>query len=224
MENRVRNITVIAMAAIICSFCSGFVVAADEEEGKDAVLVHSIVGDVSEDGKLLTISLTPGEVATYAIRVFSEPSHVLLMAVIDSDFATKADAWRNSWIELEKPMALVTTDLPDGLARVHVPARPANDNRIAVYVYGSWPDGSVGEILVSDARVGQGSFAFSTSITAGDGTRDFGLWEHCCQGGSCPLKCVTCESKAFDCCLLDGCCWIECGWGLPHCTCAECDC
>lgn len=218
MEHRGGNIIVIAIITTICSLFSGVVVATDKVEEPEKRLVYSIAGDVSADGNLLTLSIKPGEVATHAIRVFSEPSHTLLVAVIDRDFGLKADAWRSSWIKVDRPLALVTTDLFDGQPRVHVTGRPKSDDRIAVYVYGSWPDGSVGETLVSDARVGQESFSFSTSIVQGEEKGGFDTYWHCCQGGSCGEMCTTCNDKAFECCLLEGCCWIECGWYTAQCT------
>jgi hypothetical protein len=175
----------------------------------DTRLVVSVTGDVSADNKILTLSLEPGEIATHAIRVYSEPSHTLLVAVVDSELGKESDSWQSSWFEVDRPLALVTTDLPGGMPRVHVAGRPETDDRIAVYVYGTWPDGTVGETLISDAKVGQRSFAFSTSLVVdnakeGDVPR---VYEHCCQGDNCSKMC-----------MMEGCCWIECGWDNPRCT------
>jgi hypothetical protein len=194
--------------------------ASADEEMPNQELIVRLAGDVSADGTLLTLSMEPGAVATHAIRVYSEPSHTLLVVAVDQGFVDGLEAWQESWVEVDRPLASITTDLPDGRARVHVTGRPTADDRIAVYVYGTWPDGSIGETLVSDAKVGAGSFAFSTSlVTQGEGPTEY---EHCCESANCSKMCKTCADKAFECCLLRDCCWIECGWGTASCTTAEC--
>jgi hypothetical protein len=165
------------------------------------------------DGDQLTLTLTPGPAATKAIRVYSEPSHTLLAIVIDDRFATTREG--KAWLDLyaaEKPAALITTQLPDGIAKVSVPARPPKDERVAIYVHGRWPDGTEKERLIADGTVGQGRFAFTTHALPGEDP------QHCCNNANCVNNCTDCTGPRFTCCQMVNCCWIKCGTVIGGCS------
>jgi hypothetical protein len=181
------------------------VAVAEVPEGKivwvDAI---AIKGTVQENG--LQIELQPGPVATKAIRVFSEPSHTLLVTVVDYDYNESAAG--KAWLKQNalKGSLRSVTDLPSGTAKVLVPKRPADDVRIAVWINGSWPEGEEGDRLVSDGMVGGANFGFTTRVEA------TGDPQHCCSIDNCNPPCIDCSGPQFTCCSTPGCCFLECGW------------
>lgn len=114
-----------------------------------------------------TVEIVPGTAATEAIRVYSEPSHTLLAVVEDADFAATAagQAW-HARVFADMPRSGSKTSLPEGRPRIQLEARPAADDRIVVWVYGSWPDGKVEDRLVGDHQVGKGAFELSMKAPA----------------------------------------------------------
>ncbi len=188
-------------------------------QSSDEVSVVALEGHRDPTGAT-TLGLRPGPVATHAIAVYSEPSHTLLTLVVDEAYAASPAGL--SWLDgvhADEALARVTTSLPAAQPRVVVGGRPEGDRRIAVEVYGTWPDGSVEERLVADTPTPGDEFAFQTFVSAD------GSFHHCCSGEHCSQKCTDCPGPRFSCCLLEGCCSIACGWGDPaSCTCAECIC
>lgn len=127
--------------------------------------LYELTGSRSASGEL-TLGLVVGQDVTNAVRVVSEPSQTLLLVVVDEEFAaTKSGA---AWLAEHEgnARALAHTDLPAGATRVTVPAPPAGDDRIAVWLFGTW-SGEAEERLVADARVEpRESFELSGSLPA----------------------------------------------------------
>lgn len=145
-------------------------------------------------------------------RIYSEPSHTLLLAIVDKAWADSGIG--SPWLEQTRaanPSALVQTGMPFSLATVRVPPRPVSDDRLAVWVEG--PEGGDG-ILISNANIGTGkqSFGFSTRLSSDSSlSRPLPTMMHCCEGANCGQMCVTCKDSSFTCCLLPSCCDIFCG-------------
>jgi hypothetical protein len=181
--------------------------------GKTLIKTVEVIGVVSHDGvashDALQLSVISGSVVTRGLRIYSEPSHTLLLVEVDAEFVKTAagKAWLEE-IQSSKAQAVVTDSLPGARPRVSMRARPKTDNAVSVYVYGSWPDGVVDERLISYGTVGNADFHFTTSIDAAD-TSDP---THCCSGGSCSQMCVDCSGAFFSCCLDPYCCTIKCGF------------
>jgi hypothetical protein len=129
-----------------------------------AAEVYQLTGEKGPGGEL-TLGLIVGEDGTLAARVYAEPSHTLLLLVIDRDYSLSTEG--ATWLTLHQPSARATakTDLPDGAVRVTIPQPPASDDRIAVWLLGSW-DGATEDRLVADARVEpQDKFELSLGLT-----------------------------------------------------------
>ena len=126
------------------------------------VTAIQLKGEVA--GNNLVLYVTPGTVATKGIRIYSEPSHTLLLKVVDMHYS--ATTAGRDWLAANPSQATVTSELPAGQAKVQVPARPSNDNRVAVWINGNYPDGTEADRLVSDGKIGTGSFAFTSSVDA----------------------------------------------------------
>jgi hypothetical protein len=167
-------------------------VAAQEEE--DFVVRDDLAAAVSGQLKatgLMTLTVVPGPFAQKAIRIYSEPSHTLLVLILDNEFAKSvaAEPWLADALAGQEPLARVTTDLPSGQPRLHMQTRPSADQRIAVWINGVWPDQQEEDLLVADNQVGTGDFAFSTylrKVRPASGDQPAAIqWEHCCSGGGC---------------------------------------
>lgn len=138
---------------------------ADEPEGE---LVVAVSGQASGE-KNLALSLRFGASVTDAVRVYSEPSHTLLAAIMDQSFAEtdQGQAWRSSH---EDAAALVEAPLPESQPMLVIPGRPADDTRIAVWIHGDLHGDGSTETLVADALVGaESQFTFSTHLGAAGG-------------------------------------------------------
>jgi len=221
---RMRKISVLMVACVVASVCTTRISAQtpetvwDDESFKH--LVVAIKGEVPK-ADVLVLSLALGSMVTRTVRVYSEPSHTLLFAGIDENFAATADGenWKTRFMQDESAMAFVTTKLPRSQPTVTIPGRPIEDQRVAVWVDGDLQDEENGDRLVADALLNcesasTGDFGFSVLM-------EFpGEYTHCCQSASCSRMCENCSGPQFTCCLLPNCCSISCGWisGL----CADC--
>lgn len=139
------------------------------ESGTERVLVFRVAGEILAEGRGYRIDIEPGLPADRAIRIYSEPSHTLMVAVLDRDFETSeaGRAWVERHLASDRTAAKVVTSLPAARPRVHVPAeRPNRDSRIAVWVYGTWPDGSIEDRLVTDGLVGVEKFSLANFVHA----------------------------------------------------------
>jgi len=164
-------------------------------------------------GDQLKLTITPGPAATKAIRIYSAPSGLLLAIVIDSAFADAAEG--QSWLQRyrkEAPASVLAVSLPTEGAEAIVPSRPPDDDRIVVYVNGSWPDGTMKDRLMADGTVGNGDFAFTTYALPGEDP----TW--CCNNQYCSNNCADCPGPSFTCCQQQGCCWIKCGTVIGGCA------
>ena len=171
----------------------------------DNILIQDIEGRVR--GASLQIFLDAGPVVTKAMRIYSEPSHTLLVYFIDSAF--KQTGPGKEWIASvigSSGAACVTTTLP-GSGSVQVPARPLEDDRIAVWANGTWPTLGEKDQLVADGKIGNRDFHFTTSIprTAASGISPDTLYHNCCTG-LCGTGCIDCTSHRFTCCIGAACC------------------
>lgn len=121
-----------------------------------------------ESGGIFTLEIVPGAAATEAIRVYSEPSHTLLTVVEDADFAeTEPGKYWHSQVFAENPRSASKTRLPEGRPRMQLAPRPATDDRIVAWVYGSWQDGKVEDRKAGEKTVGSGAFEMSLSSPSG---------------------------------------------------------
>lgn len=154
---------------------------AEEPEGE---LVVEVVGKIAMDDNI-ALSLRFGKSVTKAVKVYCEPSHTLLVAVADQDFAAtqEGNAWRSAH---EGAAALVESALPDSRPTVVIPRYPEEDTRIAVWVHGDLLGDGSKETLVADAVAGP-EFSFSTRLSPAGG------FQHCCSGGGCGTMCVSCK-------------------------------
>jgi hypothetical protein len=141
--------------------CSGSGMAAEMKAKVDVVRVKGYGSNGA-----LTLEVSAGPAATRAIRVYSEPSHTLLVFVQDTEFAASSEGqkWRSEVSAEQAPRAGSVTNLPEGRPRFVIEGRPATDDRIATWVFGDWPDGSAEDRLVGDGRVGNGDFEFSIAV------------------------------------------------------------
>lgn len=152
----------------------------------------------------LTLNAQLGKVIKHAVRVYSEPSHTLLVGIADTGFA--ASEAGKSWKSYFKVSNLITGPLVDTQPSVTVQARPPSDDRIAIWAAGFdvAPDE---EFLIADGTVGNGAFKFATYIDPQEPADP----THCCSGGGCTEMCEDCTGPAFTCCLNTPCCAIACG-------------
>jgi len=204
---------------IICLLLGLNAVSALAAEGDEKELGIHISGAPS-GAKALTVTLEVGSFASQAVRVYSEPSHTLLLLAIDNGFESSREgvAWQNAVQEVAA--AKLSVHLPGSQPRVTIPARPPKDDRIAVWVYGSWSVEEAEDRLLADALVGEGAFDFTTYLARNE-EGALRATEHCCSSGGCGSMCRSCTGPKFSCCLLgppESCCWVKCGW-LPSCTC-----
>ncbi|MEO6952685.1 MAG: hypothetical protein ABI321_12815 [Polyangia bacterium] len=111
------------------------------------------------------VYVSPGVLITEGVRVYSEPSHTLLSAVIDSTFSATGEgkAWLRR-LNVETPHAWLTTvDL--GGARMKIGTRaeiPSADRRLVAYATSVWPDGGAREKVVVDATMQLADFNVTT--------------------------------------------------------------
>lgn len=175
----------------------------------DSTLLCRVSGRTLGNGQWL-LSVEPGPVATRAIRIYSEPSHTRLFYVMDSHF--KATPEGAAWLAGIAPdkvfpgMVVLgsTTQLPDGSPSAQLPARPAGDDRISVWVYGNYPSGLVQDNLVAEDIVSSSDFGFAAYVNP---MTDY---IHCCLCLDGYQICVQCSSKIFNCCVTSDLCGIYC--------------
>jgi hypothetical protein len=213
----------------IASLVGAMAVVAPAAAQQTSELVVGVSGELVSP-KQYNLALEPGSVADRAIRVYSEPSHSFLLLVLDSDLKGEADlsSWEESIASTSEPRATTVTSLPLGRPRVMIQPPPEEDFAISVWVYGSWPDGTIEDRIVAEAKVDLTEFEISTyhlsdPVEKGGGP---GQQMHCCSSACCPQKCVTCSGRKYSCCVTapqpSSCCFAECGWD-SSCG-ANCDC
>jgi hypothetical protein len=157
-----------------------------------------IQGEVTSGG--LTFSMELGRVFTRGIKVYSEPSHTLIVAGMASDYASTP-----SGLAIKAAaQATFTTQFPNAAPRIQTRARPTGDYGVVVYAITA-----SGDFLVAAGKVGSRSFGWNTTWHRTNGLMDP---THCCSGGGCDPGCIDCDGPYFTCCLLPCDCSITCGW------------
>jgi hypothetical protein len=177
----------------IVSLLGAMAVVAPAAAQETSELVVGVSGELVSP-KQYTLTVEPGSVADRAIRVYSEPSHTFLLLVLDSKLKGKADlsSWEESITSTSEPRATTVTSLPLGRPRVTIQPPPEDDFAISVWVYGTWPDGTIEDRIVAEAKVDLSEFETSTyhlsdPVAKGGGP---GQQQHCCSSACCPQKCV----------------------------------
>jgi hypothetical protein len=114
-------------------------------------------------GERLRLAMEFGPKVTLAAKVYSEPSHTLLLAVVDTAFAESPEgrAWLSA-VREEKPLAVITSSLPAARPTVEVKGRPGSDDQVVVLLVKREATGGLKERVVSQAHVTSSSFAFAT--------------------------------------------------------------
>jgi hypothetical protein len=104
-----------------------------EEPPPGSALKYSVHGKQLGNQLMLTVRL--GDVETEAISIYSEPSHTLLVAFIDSDFSVTKDGqfWEEDNVQRYDAGAIVRAIPRKEETILHVPARPKADNQIDVW-------------------------------------------------------------------------------------------
>lgn len=163
--------------------------------------------DLRTEGRLLPngqiqLTLELGPLFKHGAKVYSEPSHRLMLAACTPEFRASPEGAR-LLEELERDRAaLVVADVTKTTPSVLVDARPPHDASIAYYAVTD-----AGEYLVGELAVGRVSFAFSVGHAAVDGVLVLNL---CCQLAGCAQTCKECPDRTrFVTCCQDiqaGCC------------------
>ncbi|HPA94762.1 MAG: hypothetical protein GX178_10265 [Acidobacteria bacterium] len=138
----------------------------DSAQPGELILGYQLSGTKTPAG-YLKLSLEAGPIATRAIRIYSEPSHSLLVVALDSAFRSTQEgaAWESSVLQGSPDAALLTVEpLAGGQATITIAPRPEGDERIHVYVFGCWPDGTLEDRLLADAGVEQDEFTISSAL------------------------------------------------------------
>lgn len=137
----------------------------------------------------LDLTVYFGPLFRQGARLYSEPSHTLLLLVMTPRFASSHEA-ADLKEEAARKKAVVRLGSVIGGDRFEVRYPPEGDNRIAV-----WAMTDTEEFLVADARVTVGRFDFRTTWSEW-----LGQVKHCCY---CRIEVcveVTEASPAFTCC------------------------
>lgn len=162
-----------------------------------------IKGSVNAQGdyqiQLITKQADPSLFKILAVKVYSEPSHLFLCALVDDSAPfTVAKA-----IASEKPEAMASGTLDDSQPLFGLAAPPATDNSLRIE-YVTQRDGIQDLFLLADLHgINLGQFEMLSEPDSGGGI------QHC---GWCPPNfcgCVYCQGPAFTLCCPE--CTIECG-------------
>ena len=119
------------------------------------------------DENTFVLAVRPGRISSRAVLIHCEPSHTLMMAVVDSTFArTPKGQALVEQIQSENPRAFMETDLPEGQPRAILEAPDRTDERVTVTIYGAMMNGEpLDGFLLADARVNLDSFGFTSSVS-----------------------------------------------------------
>lgn len=149
--------------------------------GTDPRLVFELAGRPAADAGKLDLFIAPGPVLTKALRVYSEPSHTLLVVLIDDEFI-RSDAGR-AWLtnsgggERARVVQQLRPRRPSSdvanhagaiqstvtHSRVTVNSRPAEDTKLVIFAYSDrWAAGeTVADREVVEAHVRGDTFSFA---------------------------------------------------------------
>ncbi|MGA9752884.1 MAG: hypothetical protein WBS54_13970 [Acidobacteriota bacterium] len=197
-----RRNALLGVAVALSAMLAVAVLAQPPEVGPGGVWIQGSTDEYSSF--YLRIGLRqaePGLFTILAAKVYSEPSHTLLVAIVDG----AAPALVLTSVNAEKPRATMVTTISAVQSDLHlgIPAPPATDSRIRIdYVIRKGK--SVSTITMSDAQLSSLSdFEFSSAPTAGGGYHNCGS----CGGSYC--GCVDCSTPAWTLCCPS--CTISCG-------------
>jgi hypothetical protein len=193
-------------ASVAFASISGFAFAQREPKRKPSIeskqiSLFSISGKRVGNGATL-ISVGIGAVLPPGVKVYSEPSHTLLLGVVTSDFLTTA-AGRKLQSEIEAASAGVLirqSNSESGEARVSAPARPEEDDSISILEIAGEQ-----EKLLVEAKLGGADFEFSGSLVSSEGDKSVMVPLWCCQAGGCDPPPNCCEGSHITCCGPPGC-------------------
>lgn len=116
-------------------------------EATDGSRVASVFlkGEIVDN--VMTVSITPGLGVTKAVRVYTEPSHTLVAAVVDDAEAVASEA---AWYETtfgnlaatQRDVPVIRTALREGkIILLSTLAPPNDDIRLRIVLNGVWDDG-----------------------------------------------------------------------------------
>ena len=178
-----------------------------------STFIISVKGEVIGNGRGLRLLIQPGNLASRAVRVYSQPSNTLLALLATNDFLASVEGtrWHHEVVLEGESTATVTgSDLTNAEAQLEVGPRPSGDTGIQVWMYARWPSGAVEDRLIADGVVGSGDFAFSGSFPP-EAPVDDPTW--CCSTQACPTQmCIDCTGVGFTCSgNCPGDCYMLCG-------------
>lgn len=169
---------------------------------------------------VLRIQARPGEIVRHGVLIFSEPSHTLLVSILDRKNSAEKVA------SIQSAQFAFVTDLPHLESfECAVQKRPLEDDQLAVWIDTDWSDLGRAERLVARALVhADQPFAFSIFLRDDEKTRTLG-GEACCDSTCCDKVC-GCEGSlpfTINCCVSGkpGCCYIQCDFA-QFCDCICC--
>jgi hypothetical protein len=170
----------------------------------------------------LLIAVKPGQLITEAVRVYAEPSHTLVSAVMDIRFAKTAEG--KEWLRKLKTDTrdpwISQIELGSGLANVvHSTAVPAADDHLKVYAISLWPDGTGEERLLLQAHVPLVDFNIGQFEPQANQSAPQTVEMHCidCVNGS-GKKCANCDvQRPVTFCNTQSCCAVICGEVIECC-------
>lgn len=182
-----------ACAVLACVLLTGALPARGAEPGAITVSVEGVPN--GKGGLQLSVEMLGFDLGA---KVYSEPSHTLMLAVLSHEFE-KSERAKATLVELAGSRGVaVTTDPRETAPRVHVPARPASDERVSV-----WAIAEGTEVLIADTKVSADRFVFSSTLAGG-------IWTHCCSSpGTCGPSCTDC-STGCNLCSNPECGWVKC--------------
>lgn len=184
----------------------------EPKEVGDFVFATHLIGRVVEHAgkEELQLAVRTGEMAIHGLRIYSEPTHILLAAAIDRNYAKskKGQGWRSTF-DPSGTLTVVETNLLSADFLVFTAPAPSSDSRISVYLNATFPGGADEDRLIADGTVNVSNFAFSTSVNGSQADP-----QQCCET-SCGQRCDDCPSARFTCCVPG--CWMACGFIRDSC-------
>lgn len=129
--------------------------------GVDLTKLIGVSGTTTAGQLRLALEVGPASIRT--IRIYSEPSHTFLVALVDQNFRSspQGEAWHSAYMRTLPLSSALGAPLAGAKPFFVVKARPAGDDRIDIWVNGDFPDGVNGERLVGSGYVGLKDFGFA---------------------------------------------------------------
>jgi hypothetical protein len=195
-------------------------VGSQSSAAADQMQLIRVTGAARPSGLRLTLEI--GSEAFQALdieslRVVSEPSGTLLASVARYGATVKGNGERAASVVVPS----FTEALPIVLA---TGPRAAEDERIVVYMVGTWPDGTTEERAIAGGKVGYSAFDFVAYVDDGFMVGKIGTLRQCCYSYECADEvCATCSPFRFSCCTCGepDCCFAECTLNA-NCDCVPC--